>query len=77
MQLHSFLQRISFNNSAGDEITFNEHGELAGGFDITNLVTFPNNSYIKVHIGRLDPHKGFTIDEDKIEWERDFTQVGK
>ncbi|XP_070810211.1 vomeronasal type-2 receptor 26-like [Pituophis catenifer annectens] len=74
-QLHSFLQRISFNNSAGDEITFNEHGELAGGFDITNLVTFPNNSYIKVHIGRLDPHKGFTIDEDKIEWERDFTQV--
>ncbi|XP_032092380.1 vomeronasal type-2 receptor 26-like [Thamnophis elegans] len=74
-QLHSFLQRISFNNSAGDEIAFNEHGELAGGFDITNLVTFSNNSYIKVQVGRLDPHKGFTIDEDKIEWERDFTQV--
>ncbi|XP_013915201.1 PREDICTED: uncharacterized protein LOC106543667 [Thamnophis sirtalis] len=76
-QLHSFLQRISFNNSAGDEITFNDHGELAGGFDITNLATFSNNSYIKVQVGRLDPHKGFTIDEDKIEWERDFTQVGK
>ncbi|KAK9397924.1 type-2 vomeronasal receptor [Crotalus adamanteus] len=74
-QLDSFLRRISFNNSAGDEIMFNEHGELAGGFDITNLVTFSNNSYIKVHVGRLDPHKGFTIDEDKIEWERDFTQV--
>ncbi|XP_066486691.1 vomeronasal type-2 receptor 116-like [Tiliqua scincoides] len=38
-QLHSRLLRISFNNSCGDEIRFNEHGELAGGFDITNLIT--------------------------------------
>ncbi|XP_070584781.1 vomeronasal type-2 receptor 26-like [Erythrolamprus reginae] len=74
-QLRSFLQRISFNNSAGDKIMFNEHGELAGGFHITNLVTFPNNSYTKVQVGRLDSHKEITIDEDKIEWERDFTQV--
>ncbi|XP_034992866.2 vomeronasal type-2 receptor 26-like [Zootoca vivipara] len=78
-KLPSFLQRISFNNSAGDEITLNENGELAAGLDITNLVTFPNRSYIRVKVGRLDPQappgKELTINEDGIKWPRDFTQV--
>nr|XP_028560614.1 vomeronasal type-2 receptor 26-like [Podarcis muralis] len=77
--LHSFLQRISFNNSAGDEITLNEYGELAAGFDITNLVTFPNNSYVRVKVGSLDPQappgKELTINEDRIKWHRRFTKV--
>ncbi|XP_060137320.1 vomeronasal type-2 receptor 26-like [Zootoca vivipara] len=77
-QLHSFLQRISFNNSAGDEIALNENGELAVGLDITNLVTFPNRSYIRVKVGRLDPQappgKELTINEDRIKWHRAFTQ---
>lgn len=62
-------------------MTFNEHGELAGGFDVSNLVTFPNNSYVRVKVGGLDPQalpgQEFFIDEDKLEWHRDFTQVGK
>ncbi|CAI5791273.1 vomeronasal type-2 receptor 26-like, partial [Podarcis lilfordi] len=47
------LTKISFNNSAGDEIKFNEYGELAAGLDITNLVTFPNRSYIRVKVGSI------------------------
>ncbi|XP_053216264.1 vomeronasal type-2 receptor 26-like [Podarcis raffonei] len=78
-QLHSVLQRISFNNSAGDEITFNEHGELVAGFDITNLVTFPNNSYVKINVGRLEPrappNKKFIFNEEGIKWHRGLTQV--
>ncbi|XP_062993145.1 vomeronasal type-2 receptor 26-like [Elgaria multicarinata webbii] len=78
-QLHSLILRISFNNSAGEEIMFNEHGELAGGFDVTNLITFPNNSYIRVKVGRLDPHappgEELTIAEDKINWQRNLSQV--
>ncbi|XP_048360392.1 vomeronasal type-2 receptor 26-like [Sphaerodactylus townsendi] len=78
-QLHSFLQRIAFNNSARDEIMLNDHGELAGGFDITNLVTFPNNSYVRIKIGMLDPHsppgKELTIHQDKIEWHKSLTRV--
>nr|XP_034957899.1 vomeronasal type-2 receptor 26-like [Zootoca vivipara] len=78
-QLHSVLQRISFNNSAGDEITFNEHGELVGGFDITNLVTFPNNSYVRINVGRLEPQappsKKIIFNEEGIKWHRGLTQV--
>ncbi|XP_060137309.1 vomeronasal type-2 receptor 26-like [Zootoca vivipara] len=77
--LHSFLQKISFNNSVGDEITLNERGELAAGFDITNLITFPNRSYIRVKVGRLDhqapPGKELTINDGQIEWHRDLPQV--
>ncbi|XP_033024112.1 vomeronasal type-2 receptor 26-like [Lacerta agilis] len=78
-KFHSFLQRLSFNNSAGDEITFNKHGELVGGFDIRNLVTFPNRSYIRVKVGKLDPQappgKEFSIYEDRIKWHWNLTQV--
>ncbi|CAI5791207.1 Hypothetical predicted protein [Podarcis lilfordi] len=78
-KLHSFLQKISFNNSVGDEITLNERGELAAGFDITNLITFPNRSYIRVKVGRLDPQapagKELTINDGQIEWHRGLTQV--
>ncbi|XP_054850323.1 vomeronasal type-2 receptor 26-like [Eublepharis macularius] len=78
-QLHSFLRRTSFNNGVGDEITFNEHGELTAGFDITNLVTFPNNSYVRVRVGRLDvqspPGKELTIHKDRIQWLRGLPQL--
>nr|XP_056720102.1 vomeronasal type-2 receptor 26-like [Euleptes europaea] len=71
--------RIAFNNSAGDEVTFNEHGELKGGFDITNMVTFPNEFYVRVKIGRLDPQvplsERVTIDEDRIQWNRHLTEL--
>ncbi|XP_062993156.1 vomeronasal type-2 receptor 26-like [Elgaria multicarinata webbii] len=78
-QIHSLIQRISFNNSAGDEIMFNERGKVAGRFDVTNLITFPNNSYIRVKVGRLDPHappgEVMIIAKDKINWHRTMTQV--
>nr|XP_056720640.1 vomeronasal type-2 receptor 26-like [Euleptes europaea] len=78
-QLQFFLRRISFNNSAGDEIVFNERGELMAGFDIMNLVTFPNNSYVKVKVGKLDPQapsgKEMIIHIERMVWHKNLTQV--
>ncbi|XP_058038429.1 vomeronasal type-2 receptor 26-like [Ahaetulla prasina] len=54
-QLHYFLQRISFNNSAGEEVSFGPNGELLTGFDILNWVTFPNKSFRRVQVGKIDP----------------------
>uniref|UniRef100_A0ABM5GQ72 Vomeronasal type-2 receptor 26-like n=1 Tax=Pogona vitticeps TaxID=103695 RepID=A0ABM5GQ72_9SAUR len=65
--LHFFLRNVRFNNSAGDEIFFNENGDLEFGYDINNLVTFPNRSFRRVRVGWIDPHgpdgKRFTMDE--------------
>ncbi|XP_077169355.1 vomeronasal type-2 receptor 26-like [Paroedura picta] len=78
-KLHTLLQRIAFNNSAGVKVAFDEQGELKGGFDITNLVTFPNKSYVRVKIGRLDPHVPLServiIHEDRIQWNRHLSHV--
>ncbi|XP_077171719.1 vomeronasal type-2 receptor 26-like [Paroedura picta] len=78
-KLHTLLQRIAFNNSAGEEVAFNEYGEMKGGFDITNLITFANNSYVRVKIGRVDPQeplsKRVIIHEDRIKWSRHLSQV--
>ncbi|XP_070810708.1 vomeronasal type-2 receptor 26-like [Pituophis catenifer annectens] len=78
-QLHSFLQGISFNNSAGEGVSLNEEGEATGGFDIINLFTFPNRSFQRIRVGKMDPSapkgKELFIDEDGIVWHPAFNQV--
>ncbi|XP_078234929.1 vomeronasal type-2 receptor 26-like [Pogona vitticeps] len=78
-KLHRFLQEISFNNSAGDRVSFNDEREVRGGFDITNLVTFPNRSFHNVKIGWVNPEAPedqlFVLHGDMITWHRDFNQA--
>uniref|UniRef100_A0ABM5GQ82 Vomeronasal type-2 receptor 26-like n=1 Tax=Pogona vitticeps TaxID=103695 RepID=A0ABM5GQ82_9SAUR len=78
-QLHPFLQRSSFNNSEGETVSFNEKGKIGGGFDIMNVVIFPNNSFHQVKIGRVVPGalegEEVVIDWDRIVWHRGFNEV--
>ncbi|XP_054850005.1 vomeronasal type-2 receptor 26-like [Eublepharis macularius] len=78
-QLHNFLRSITFNNSADDTMHFNENGEMNASFDVTNWVTFPNGSFIRVKVGTFDPWafpgKELTICDDQIVWHRTFNQV--
>ncbi|XP_062993268.1 vomeronasal type-2 receptor 26-like [Elgaria multicarinata webbii] len=75
--LHQFLQGISFNNSAGERVHFNDKMEIIAGFDIMKMAIFPNSSFIKVQVGRVDPNEGeeFVLNEDKFTWQRSFNQV--
>ncbi|XP_015281621.1 PREDICTED: vomeronasal type-2 receptor 26-like [Gekko japonicus] len=78
-QLNRFLRSISFNNSVGDAVHFDNNGELIVGFDVTNWVTFPNNSFVRVKVGSLDPHappgKTLKIQDENLVWHEWFTQV--
>uniref|UniRef100_A0A8C7E0V3 G-protein coupled receptors family 3 profile domain-containing protein n=1 Tax=Naja naja TaxID=35670 RepID=A0A8C7E0V3_NAJNA len=71
-QLHQYLRTISFNNTAGQKISFNENGYLNTGFDIINWVTFPNKSFVKVKVGNIDPthspDKLVVISREDIIW---------
>nr|XP_028560547.1 vomeronasal type-2 receptor 26-like [Podarcis muralis] len=79
-QIHQYLRRISFNNSVNEEVYFDQNGEIGAGFDIINWIVFPNQSFLKVKIGRIDPQaspdKVFNICEDSIVWSKSFNQVG-
>ncbi|XP_053216111.1 vomeronasal type-2 receptor 26-like [Podarcis raffonei] len=78
-QLHHFLRGISFNNTAGDEVSFNHNGELVAGFDLINLIASVNKSFHRVHIGRIDPkappEQVFSINESAITWPNWFNQT--
>nr|XP_056720627.1 vomeronasal type-2 receptor 26-like [Euleptes europaea] len=78
-QLHKFLRAVSFNNSVEEQVCFDQNGELIGGFDVLNWVTFPNQSFFRSKVGRIDPkihsEKLFTIHEDAIVWPSMFNQT--
>nr|XP_028561199.1 vomeronasal type-2 receptor 26-like [Podarcis muralis] len=78
-QLPSFLRSISFNNSAGDFVSFDENGELAAGFNVINWVTFPNQTFLRVKVGKIELQEShyvdFSMDEEAITWHKAFNQV--
>ncbi|XP_060546958.1 vomeronasal type-2 receptor 26-like [Pantherophis guttatus] len=78
-QLHHYLRTISFNNTVGQKLSFNENGDLETGFDIINWVTFPNQTFAKVKVGKIDPtafpDKLFSISAQDIIWPAMFNQV--
>nr|XP_028559321.1 vomeronasal type-2 receptor 26-like [Podarcis muralis] len=78
-QLHPFLQGISFNNSAGENVSLNDCGELIASFDIMSMDLFPNNSFLKMKVGMVNLNAGegkqFIINDKFIVWHRSFNQV--
>ncbi|XP_048372625.1 vomeronasal type-2 receptor 26-like, partial [Sphaerodactylus townsendi] len=78
-QLHPFLRSIMFNNSAGETVFLQKNGELSVAYDITNIITFPNTSFVRMKVGKMNPWalpgKEFDIDEDAITWPTYFNQV--
>ncbi|XP_044289021.1 vomeronasal type-2 receptor 26-like [Varanus komodoensis] len=76
--LQSFLRSIRFNNSAGEEVYFDDKGDLTSGYDLINLVTFPNESFQRVRVGRVGPgaipENEFTINRSAIVWNHKFNQ---
>ncbi|XP_067325680.1 vomeronasal type-2 receptor 26-like [Anolis sagrei] len=77
-QIPHYLRSLSFNNSAG-EVSFDQNGEVVGGYDIVNWVTFPNLSFLRVKVGSITSQAStdisLTIDEDAIEWPSRFNQT--
>lgn len=61
-------------------MSFKENGEVEAGFDIVNWITFPNQSFLRVKVGRMDPERPeggeFYINETIITWHSRFNQVG-
>ncbi|XP_062992889.1 vomeronasal type-2 receptor 26-like [Elgaria multicarinata webbii] len=78
-KLHQFLRGVSFNNSAQNEVFFNENAEVVAGFDIITLNISSNKSFLRVKVGTIDPHtspdQAPTIDEDAILWHSWFNKV--
>lgn len=64
-----------------EEVYFGEDGELVANYDIVNLVTFPNESAVRVKVGNLETQAAggleLTLQQESIEWPSGFNQVGE
>ncbi|XP_058038626.1 vomeronasal type-2 receptor 26-like [Ahaetulla prasina] len=78
-QFHRLLRGFSFNNSGGDKISFDHNGELIVGFDIMNWVTFSNQTFLKVKVGKMNymstSKQEFSINNHAITWHDIFNQT--
>ncbi|XP_034278861.1 vomeronasal type-2 receptor 26-like [Pantherophis guttatus] len=78
MMFH-FMRSVSFNNSAGENIFFDQNRELIQELDIINWIITPNQSFTGVKVGKMDPQsppeEAFTINEDVMIWHSWFNQT--
>ncbi|XP_044308748.1 vomeronasal type-2 receptor 26-like [Varanus komodoensis] len=78
-QLHQYLQSATFNNGAGEDVSLDRNGHLLAGFDILNWITFPNLSFLRLRVGKIDPNapedKMLSITVDAMVWPRTFNGV--
>ncbi|ELV12649.1 Vomeronasal type-2 receptor 26 [Tupaia chinensis] len=77
-QLHPFLKKIQFANSAGDHVSLDEKRKQIAHYDIKNIVK-SGFSWTMVKVGEFSssPHtEGLVIDEMMIKWPAAFKEVG-
>ncbi|KAK9397374.1 type-2 vomeronasal receptor [Crotalus adamanteus] len=79
LQLHHFLRSVSFNNSAGDDISFDENRRLLVGMDLINWIISSNLSFHRKKIGKMAQEttieETLIISKDAIVWHSWFNQV--
>ncbi|XP_074087762.1 vomeronasal type-2 receptor 26-like [Macrotis lagotis] len=75
-KLHHFLKCINPVHNANDESCGHGAGIAAETYDILNFKSFPDETAILVKVGEVISHgQGFSINEEDINWPRDFSQT--
>ncbi|XP_026580393.1 vomeronasal type-2 receptor 26-like, partial [Pseudonaja textilis] len=71
-QILAYLRNVHFNNSAGDDVSFSVDGLGTARYDLLNWVFLPNQSFVPVKVGQVNPEAppgwDFTIKSDGIVW---------
>nr|XP_033818246.1 vomeronasal type-2 receptor 26-like [Geotrypetes seraphini] len=78
-RLHRYLKNLHFKNVLGEEIFFDENGDLAIGYDIMYVIFLVNGTKSNEIVGSYNPYappgKNFTINEKAIMWEEPFKET--
>ncbi|XP_030050735.1 vomeronasal type-2 receptor 26-like [Microcaecilia unicolor] len=78
-KLHHYLKNLHFKNVLGEELFFDENGDLAIGYDIVSNVLLPDGTQINEIVGSYNsyalPEQEFTMNEKTIMWNSTFAEV--
>ncbi|XP_054850329.1 extracellular calcium-sensing receptor-like [Eublepharis macularius] len=71
-KLLQYLRKVSFKNKAGEEVSFDEHGDLPAVLDIFNTRFLPEGNFRIAPVGRIafspSRNKELEINESAILW---------
>uniref|UniRef100_A0A803JGC8 G-protein coupled receptors family 3 profile domain-containing protein n=2 Tax=Xenopus tropicalis TaxID=8364 RepID=A0A803JGC8_XENTR len=71
-QLNNHLKRVHFQTVSGDEIFFNEHGEVQGNLEVENWISYPNKTTAIRKVGTFNssapPGEQLLINKPDIIW---------
>ncbi|XP_032092106.1 vomeronasal type-2 receptor 26-like [Thamnophis elegans] len=74
-----FLKQVSFNNTMGDKVSFDQNGVLLTAFDVINWVLVPNKSFVGIKVGMINIQESrdpkLTMNENLIVWNTWFNHV--
>ncbi|XP_077196753.1 vomeronasal type-2 receptor 26-like [Paroedura picta] len=77
-QLLHFLTSVRFTNPAGEEVFFDNNGDVAAGYDIFNWILSPDKKMSKVPVGAFRPQAPLghelIINDSVIQWHSSFGQ---
>nr|XP_033771497.1 vomeronasal type-2 receptor 26-like [Geotrypetes seraphini] len=78
-KFHRYVRNVHFKNVLGEDIFFDENGDLPMEYSITNLIFLPNGTIQHEIVGSYKPYappgEDFTINENIIVWDAAFTQT--
>ncbi|XP_077134891.1 vomeronasal type-2 receptor 26-like [Ranitomeya variabilis] len=78
-QVYRYLMGVSFTTRSGEEIFFNDIGEVPATFDIMNLLILSNNEYRLVKVGRYDSRAAtseqISLDIGTVVWNQEYKEV--
>nr|XP_033771588.1 vomeronasal type-2 receptor 26-like [Geotrypetes seraphini] len=75
-KLHHYLKHLHFQNILGEDIFFDENGDLTIGYDIISMINGTRSNEIVGHYNRYaPPGKDFTINEKANAWKDLFSQA--
>lgn len=81
LQLHHYIKQVNYVNKFGDEIKFDDNGDPAAMYDLINWQLRPSGDMEFVTVGKFDEiaadgRKNLHIEEEKIVWNGNKSQVG-
>nr|XP_033771472.1 vomeronasal type-2 receptor 26-like [Geotrypetes seraphini] len=78
-KLHRYLKNVHFKNVLGEDIFFDENGDLLMEYSIINLISLKNKTVQYEIVGSYKPYalpgEDFTINENMIVWDAAFAQT--
>nr|XP_033771587.1 vomeronasal type-2 receptor 26-like [Geotrypetes seraphini] len=78
-KLHFYLKNLHFKNVLDEEIFWDENGDLAIGYDITNTIYLTDGTRSNKIVGSYNPYappgQEFTVYKEVIMWASTFTEI--